>query len=112
MAASAGAQDLPPGPGDYGFRHDEYHARGIIDELQRKTGSFCCHGGECRASYVKLAERKVLVDGRWCPIGHRTHMRSDIVLPDHFALVCAGKSEPGPLNQCPPVFCIVLAPGS
>src|SRR5262249_32285935 len=42
-------------PGDYGYRHQEYHHRGIIEELRRKTGQLCCDGiGECRATYANM----------------------------------------------------------
>lgn len=98
-------------PGDYGFRHERYHDEGLVAELERKVGHSCCDDiGECRASYVDLKARKAFVDGRWCPIGHRTSIRTDIVLPDRFALVCAGKSQSRG-NPCPPIFCLAIAPG-
>ena len=111
IAPRALAEDHDPQPGDYGYRHEDYHQRGLINELERKAGQSCCDGhGECRATYVKLAERKVFVDGRWCPIGHRTAIRFDLELPDHFALVCAGLSARIG-NPCPVVYCVATAPG-
>ncbi len=112
---STNAPDVADGhgqPGDYGYRHRDYHDRGLVEELERKVGHSCCDKvGECRATYVDLANRKVLVDGRWCPLGHRTAVRKDIMLPDSFALVCAGKSISGLGNPCPPVYCVAVSPG-
>lgn len=115
LAASAlavvRAQGTDGQPGDYGFRHERYHEQGIVEELERKVGHSCCdHMGECRASYVDIKARKAFVDGRWCPIGHRTSIRTDIMLPDRFALVCAGKSASSG-NPCPPIFCLAISPG-
>lgn len=99
-------------PGDYGYRHRDYHDRGLVEELERKVGHSCCDKvGECRATYVDLANNTALVDGRWCPLGHRTAIRKDITLPDSFALVCAGKSRSGGGNPCPPVYCVAISPG-
>lgn len=97
-------------PGDYGYRHEEYHRRGIIDELRRKTGASCCDGmGECRATYVNVPRELALIDGRWCPL-NAAPVRRDIQLPDHFSLVCAGPSVP-PFFACPIVYCVAVAPG-
>ncbi len=99
-------------PGDYGYRHDEYHRRGLIDELERKTERSCCDAvGECRAAYVRLREGEVYLEGQWCVIGRDVPVRTDIALPDEFALVCAGRSA-GPNLPCPMVYCIAVAPGS
>lgn len=99
-------------PGDYGYRHRDYHDRGLVEELERKVGHSCCDKvGECRATYVDLTNKTVLVDGRWCPLGYRTAIRKDIMLPDSFALVCAGKSRSGGGNPCPPVYCVAISPG-
>lgn len=106
------AAEPKQGPGDYGYRHHEYHQNGVVDELERKVGHSCCdRTGECRATYVDLAHKKVFLDGRWCPLGHHTAIRKDIVLPDSFALVCAGKSRTGPGNPCPSVYCIAISAG-
>jgi hypothetical protein len=98
-------------PGDYGYHHEYYHRRGLIDELARRTGRSCCDEiGECRATYVRLREREVYLEGRWCEIGHDVPVRTDIPLPDEFALVCAGRSA-WPHLPCPFVYCIAVAPG-
>jgi hypothetical protein len=105
------AQKYEGRPGDYGYRHLEYHHNGIIDELRRKTGRSCCDGiGECRATYVNIPERKAFLDGNWCPIG-AAPIRRDIVLPDQFALVCADRSA-GPVYPCPAVYCVAVGPGT
>jgi hypothetical protein len=112
MAASAEpiAQENAARPGDYGYRHQEYHHKGIIEELRRKTGQLCCDGmGECRATYANMQEHTVLLDGNWCPIGYAS-IRRDIALPDQFALVCAGRSPR--LFACPNVYCVAVPPGT
>jgi hypothetical protein len=107
---TAHAQRYKSEPGEYGFRHQQYHHNGIIDELRRKTGRSCCDGlGECRATYVNLQKRTAFVDGKWCPLGDAA-VRQDIPLPDEYALVCAGTSA-WPLTQCPIVYCVAVAPG-
>jgi hypothetical protein len=109
MPVGAAAQEHG-GPGDYGYRHEEYHRRGIIDELRRKTGATCCDGmGECRATYVNVKQETALLDGRWCPL-NAAPIRRDIQLPDHFSLVCAGPSAP-PFFPCPIVYCVAVGPG-
>ncbi|MGH6815362.1 MAG: hypothetical protein ACREC6_06645 [Hyphomicrobiaceae bacterium] len=111
-SASAWAQHGEPQPGDYGYRHMEYHRNGIIDELRRKTGRSCCDNiGECRATYVDMEKRTVFLDGKWCPISRSAVIRHDIALPDHFALVCAGRSA-GPQMPCPFVYCVAVALGT
>ena len=108
---AARAQDNPGRPGDFGYRHWEYHYNGLIDELRRKTGRSCCDGaGECRATFANMPERKVFLDGHWCPIGGAV-VRYDLALPDDFALVCAGRSA-GPTFPCPVVYCVAVATGS
>jgi hypothetical protein len=114
IAAGAGvalAQEERGRPGDYGYRHQQYHHNGVIDELRRKTGRSCCDGvGECRATYVDLRQKQALIDGKWCPLGDAA-VRQDITLPDQFALVCAGTAA-WPLHPCPIVYCVAVAPGS
>ena len=106
------AQENSKGPGDYGYRHEEYHHRGIVDELERKAGQSCCDKkGECRATYVDMAQRRAFVEGRWCPMEQQTSIHTDIALPDRFALVCAGRPA-SPYNPCPTIYCVALAPGS
>lgn len=111
-AASFGAAAQNEGrPGDYGYRHQDYHRRGLIDELRRKTGMSCCDRvGECRATYVDMARAMAYIDGNWCPLGS-ARVRRDIELPDQFSLVCAGSSAP-PFFPCPIVYCVALAPGT
>lgn len=105
------AEDYQSRPGDYGYRHHQYHHNGIIDELRRKTGRSCCDGlGECRATYINLQQKQAFVDGKWCPLGDAA-VRQDIDLPDQFALVCAGTAA-WPLYPCPVVYCVAVAPGS
>jgi len=63
-------------PGDYGFRHDEFHS--IYKALRKADGSDCCNGSECRVTEepreASAEEKKqgydysVLVDGVWCPV--------------------------------------------
>ena len=109
---AARAQETGPKPGDYGYRHLEYHHKGVINELRRKTGRSCCDNiGECRATYVDLEKKMVFLDGKWCPISRSAAVRHDIALPDHFALVCAGRSA-GPLMPCPFVYCVAVALGT
>jgi hypothetical protein len=113
LLSGAAAAVADPGgrPGDYGYRHEDYHQRGLIEELERKAGQSCCDGhGECRATYIDLRERKVYLDGRWCPIGFRTALRFDLELPDQFALVCAGRPR-SEGNPCPVVYCVAAALG-
>jgi hypothetical protein len=110
-ACGAVAEEYQSQPGDYGYRHHQYHHNGIIEELRRKTGRSCCDGlGECRATYVNLQQKQVFVDGKWCPLGDAA-VRQDIDLPDQFALVCAGTSS-WSLQACPRVYCVAIAPGS
>jgi hypothetical protein len=110
-ASGASAQDHDGKPGDYGFRHHQYHRNGIINELRRKTGRSCCDGyGECRATLVNLRLKLAFVDGQWCPLGDAA-VRQDIPLPDEYALVCAGTSAL-PMHPCPIVYCVAVAPGS
>ena len=98
-------------PGDYGYHHEEYHRRGLVEELQRKTGWLCCDEvGECRATYVRLPERKVYLEGRWCTIDPQVPVRTDIPLPDEFALVCAGRARTD--LHCPNIYCIAVPPGT
>lgn len=112
LAGQVGRAEPATGPGDYGYRHEEYHHKGLVDELEKKVGHSCCDRmGECRATYVDLAQKKVFLDGRWCALGHHTAIRKDVILPDSFALVCAGKSLSGPGNPCPAVYCIAISPG-
>lgn len=111
LSGTAKAQEHHAQPGDYGYRHHEYHHNGVIDELRRKTGRTCCDGlGECRATYVNLPQGQAFVDGKWCPLGNAA-VRQDITLPDQFALVCAG-TTPWPLKPCPIIYCVAVAPGS
>ncbi|NBV77359.1 hypothetical protein EBR66_04310 [bacterium] len=98
--------------GDYGYRHMEYHKYGSIDALRRqKDGSMrsCCDNmGECRATNVNVKERKVFIDGQWCPIPPLVELREDVPLPDvDHDLVCAGKTYG---RTCPTVYCVALRP--
>ena len=109
MLLSAGP--LSAEPGDYGYHHEEYHRRGLVEELQRKTGWLCCDEvGECRATYVRLPERKVYLEGRWCTIDPQVPVRTDLPLPDEFALVCAGRARTD--LHCPNIYCIAVPPGT
>ena len=100
------------GPGDYGYRHMEYHTRGTVRDVEEKSGHTCCDKmGECRATYVNLKERTAYLDGKWCPIKRDAAIRYDVSLPDEMAMVCAG-SFLDPITRCPIVYCGAIPPGT
>lgn len=98
----------------WAFRHDSLHRRGIIKQILDGTHSQCCGGtdsGECRVSRINWLERKVLVDGEWCPLTADAKAVSVEGLEnDEEVVVCAGqtaRSFPG-YNKtiCPSTYCI------
>ena len=96
------------GPGDYGYRHMEYHSQ----EVEEKSGYTCCDKmGECRVTYVNLKDGTAYLDGRWCPIKRDAAIRYDVSLPDEMAMVCAG-SFLDPITRCPIVYCGAVPPGT
>jgi len=110
MAFPAFADGL--GPGDYGYRHMEYHLRGTVEDVEAKSGKSCCDNmGECRATYVNLGDETVYLNGKWCPITRHAAIRFDVSLPDEMAMVCAGRLL-DPLNNCPIVYCGAVPPGT
>ena len=110
MAVPAKAAEL--GPGDYGYRHMEYHIRGTVDDVEAKSGKSCCDStGECRATYVNLSNRTAYLNGKWCPIKVDAPIRYDVSLPDEMAMICAGKLL-DPMTKCPVVYCGAVPSGT
>ena len=106
------AQSDELGPGDYGFRHMEYHMRGTVRDVEAKSGTDCCDKmGECRATYVNAANRTAYLNGKWCPIKTDAAIRYDVSLPDEMAMVCAGKFL-DPVTRCPVVYCGAVPSGT
>lgn len=110
VGVPAYAEEL--GPGDYGYRHMEYHMRGTVDEVEEKSGKTCCDNvGECRATYVNLLNRTAYLNGKWCPIKADAAIRYDVSLPDEMAMVCAG-AYISPKTGCPTVYCGAVPSGT
>lgn len=83
--------------GYYGYRHEELHASGVIQELMNKTGTQCCDGGmggECRVTTIRFSPEgtwEAYIDGVWTRIQNVT-IHYDIPLPnDAPAVVCASR---------------------
>ena len=117
LLSAMGAMVLPAqadelGPGDYGYRHMEYHARGTVEDVESKSGRSCCDSmGECRATYVNLINKTAYLNGKWCPIKTDAAIRYDVSLPDEMAMVCAGRFL-DPVTRCPVVYCGAVPSGT
>ena len=95
----------------WGYRHDDLHVYKLIDEMQERAGNTCCngpHSGECRVSEVDMGSKKVLIDGRWCPVGDKTKVLPldglQAIREDEksIAVVCAGRTY----KECPIAHCV------
>ena len=101
----------------WGYRHNELHAGGFIDQLMAATGSNCCNGpmsGECRVSEVDLPHRLVRIDDKWCPIRSKTKIATIEGLSNLneqnkvVAMVCAGINLTD-FDGCPEIYCVGVA---
>lgn len=100
--------------GDYGFRHSELHASGIIKQLLEIFNSGCCDGGtggECRVTQVRPdgnGRLEALLDGNWCPLS--VNPTQGISLPESIpAVVCAARGARG-AQFCPATYCAAIKP--
>ncbi|MEL6803917.1 MAG: hypothetical protein AAFO91_09075 [Bacteroidota bacterium] len=108
------ADDTSSEIGEWGYRYQELHEHGIVDELiereRARTSNntlSCCegaHSGECRVTVIDPNNGSPMykIGDRWCPL--RGHVRTDIPLPgDITAVVCA--SAYIGYSGCPTVYC-------
>lgn len=100
IAVPAWAQDIAPGPGDFGFRHDLHHDW-YKDLKQPGTSHSCCNGtapgtpGDCRPTraYKKGDQWMALIDGKYYPVPSRVVLPSRHSLEPYQAHVCASKAR-------------------
>lgn len=105
---------------EWGYRHRELHAKGVIAEmLERTQGKNCCNGiesGECRISKVNVRERLAFVDGEWCPMDSGTRITPLDTLTnvtdgeEEIAVVCASQSDRKVPCRGVTTYCIGIKP--
>ena len=101
---------------EWGYRHPELHARGIIDQINKATNNGCCSGiyvGECRVSEVDIPAKLAMVDRTWVPFTPSTKiipiMGLNMVKDGNHsvAVVCASRLN----KERASVYCIGVEPG-
>lgn len=81
-ATTALADEAPFGT--YGYRHQEMHDLGVIQDLITRSGQNCCDGGmggECRVTQISTDGKFYRYNEQWCPLSTTTDIRTDVRLP-------------------------------
>lgn len=106
-AATANAHELEPG--DYGYRHDEFHR---FYQLSTVFGGHCfCGNGTCRATIWRPTELRspvgfdVIIERQWWPLPATVYQPDSMKLPPELfvdkAHVCAeSNGDKGPKISC------------
>ncbi len=99
-------------PGDYGYRHDEFHR---YYQLSVVFGGHCfCGDGDCRATIWRPTELKspigfdVIVERRWRPLPATVYQPDSFKLPPELFVDKAHVCAEGGGDSSPKISCVII----